>query len=248
MAASSALHRHTPTLEVRDARGLTLRQVAWYRAQAEQAAQRRVVLARCAASGRTWQHWDPRLFERLDQGETVTPSQSTLASLSGRGLLSESADAGWQLMLRGEAGQELEHWDSRDSHWQSVYDELLRPLRVREQVSGQAARVAERFTYAREDGLNRRGRLVRHDDDAGSRLITGYSLTGEERGETRHFLASLDLPDWPDTPDALLEPGEGATTTFVHGPLDQVLEQTDALGHRQAFHFTPGGELAGVQL
>ncbi|MDU9394294.1 RHS repeat-associated core domain-containing protein [Pseudomonas sp. zfem002] len=245
---SSSMHALTPDLAVIDSRHLPLRHVAYWRAAADQSAQGRVTLGRHDPARQSHTQWDPRLFERLQRRQGVAPSQATLLSLSGRRVLSESADAGWQLSLPGEAGQVVEHWDSRESHWQTEHDELLRPVQVREAASGQPPRIAERFSYARDVGLNRRGRLVRHDDDAGSRLLDGYSLLGQISSETRHFLAALDLPDWPETPDALLEPGEGATTTFVHGPLDQVLEQTDALGHRQAFHFTPSGELAGVQL
>ncbi|MFJ4375067.1 RHS repeat domain-containing protein [Pseudomonas japonica] len=242
------MHALTPDLAVIDSRHLPLRHVAYWRAAADQSAQGRVTLGRHDPARQSHAQWDPRLFERLQRRQGVAPSQATLLSLSGRRVLSESADAGWQLSLPGDAGQVVEHWDSRESHWQTEHDELLRPVQVREAASGQPPRIAERFSYARDVGLNRRGRLVRHDDDAGSRLLDSYSLLGQISSETRHFLAALDLPDWPETPDALLEPGEGASTTFAHSPLGEVLEQTDALGHRQLFRFTPSGELSALTL
>ncbi|MFD2641953.1 RHS repeat domain-containing protein [Pseudomonas japonica] len=251
MSAPSAVHRHTPVLRSQDARGLPARRVDYHRAATEPAV-RRVSLSRHDAAGQMLQQWDPRQFERLDQGEQPGPCQRTLRSLSGRTLLDQSSDGGWQLLLAADAGPVSEQWDSRTSHWHTEYDELLRPVLIRESASGQSPRSAERFAYARERRTaNCRGRLVRHDDDGGSRLVTGYGLGGQVRRETRHFLTALDLPDWPATPadrDELLEPGDGATTVVIHGPLRQVLEQTDALGNRQSLRFTPNGELAGLRL
>ncbi len=245
MASASALHRHTPVLAVRDARDLPLRQVAWCRVAAEQAVARRVTLMRHDGASQECRQWDPRLFEALQQDGAVASNQRNLASLSGRPLLTESTDSGWQLVLPGDAGQAAESWDTRGSHWRTLFDERLRPLRIEESAAGQATRVSTGFTYATEAGLNRRGRLVRQDDDAGSRLIDGYDLTGQVRGETRHFLAALDLPDWPD---AVLEPGDGASTLFIHGPLQELLSRTDAMGNRQCYRFNLGGELTHLLL
>ncbi|MCU1724401.1 RHS repeat-associated core domain-containing protein [Pseudomonas sp. 5P_5.1_Bac1] len=249
----SATHLHTPDLNVGDSLGRPLRQVAYCRDTPEQTAERRVTLSRYDAAGQWSRQWDPRLFERLDQGDSVAPGQALLSSLSGNPLWLESADAGWRLTLFGDAGQSLENWDSRDSHWQTDYDERLRPVLIRETTAEQPARAAERFSYggAEASADNRCGRLLRHDDEAGSRLIPGYSLGGAEQGEIRLFLADLDLPDWPAATgerDALLEPGDGAHTTFLHGPLGEVLEQTDALGNRHSSRFNLAGELASITL
>ncbi|MFD2641954.1 RHS repeat domain-containing protein [Pseudomonas japonica] len=237
-------HTLTPDLSVIDCRHLPLRHVGYSRAAADQPVQRRVTLSRHDLTRQSRRDWDPRLFERLDQGSEASPNQLALSSLSGRPLLGESSDAGWLLTLPGEAGQATQRWDSRASHWHTEHDELLRPVLTRESTAGQAPRVAERFTYARQPGRNGRGRLVRHDDDGGSRRVDAYSLSGQEQRQTRHFLASPDLPDWPVAcadRDALLEPGKGAATTCVHGPLQDVLEQTDALGNRQVLRFTADG-------
>ena len=251
MAEASALHRHTPVLAAHDARGLPLRQVAYCRSTAQQMAVRRITLTRQDVTAQARRQWDPRLFEGLEQDGAVQPSQRSLTSLSGRPLLGESTDAGWQLMVPGDAGQTAESWDTRGSHWHTLFDERLRPTQVRESAEDQPTRIGIRFTYATEAGSNCRGRLVRQDDDAGSRLVSGYSLGGLERGEIRHFLASLDLPDWPQAlaeRDALLEPGEGAPTRFSYDPLGQRLEQTDVLGNRQVFRFNLAGEQAGSRL
>lgn len=237
MPATRQVHHRTPALTAHDARALVVRQVAYCRADVLQAAEARINLARIDVNGQCHRQWDPRLF----QNDNPLPSQQTLTSLSGRSLSSESRDAGWRLSLPGEAGHASETWDIRGSHWQTEYDDLLRPVLVREN----ATRVAERFTYSGDSNLNQRGRLVRHDDNAGSQLIDSYNLTGQEQRQTRHFLVSLDLPNWPDAP---LEPGDGASTLFHYSPLGELLERTDALGNRERSRFTHGGELAESNL
>ncbi|WP_311985816.1 RHS repeat domain-containing protein [Pseudomonas bharatica] len=115
---------------------------------------------------------------------------------------------------------------------------------IHETAAGQPGRVAERFTWSTVAGSNRRGRLVRHDDEAGTRLIKGYSLTGLEQEETRYLLPTLDLPDWP----AELDPDSAANSTLRHSPQGEVLERTDALGNRERSRLNLSGELAASSL
>lgn len=247
------LHSHTPQITAVDPRSLAVRRVDYHRGETAGAAEARITLSRHAPGARQVRQWDPRLSARLGLGEAVTPNQHSLYSLSGLALLSDSVDGGWQLNLFGEAGQAVQRWDGRGSNWLNAYDEQIRLLTVREQAPEQTLRLAECFTWggAWEVAGNHCGRLLRHDDDAGCRLLTGYSLNGQLQGETRHFLTDLDLPDWPAAVaerNALLEAGEGAHTAYRHGPLDDLLEQTDALGNRQVFRFNRLGELAGLTL
>lgn len=241
---SGSVHVHTPRLQALEGRGLPVREVDYHRAQAGQGAERQVTLSRFDASARQRRQWDARQSERLGS------SQRQVESLSGTLLLSESPDAGWSLILPGDAGQVMERWDTRGSHWLSGYDERLRLLVVSERVGGEPVRVCERFAYG-EAGSNRRGRLVRHDDNAGSRLFMAYSLVGQASAQVRHFLRALDLPDWPESlaeRDALLESGAGAASAVSHGPLEDVLAQVDALGHCQRFTFDLAGQLATLTL
>ena len=247
---NGSVHTHTPRLKAFDSRRLALREVDYHRAEPGPGAERRITLSRHDPAARHHVQWDARLFEHIGQGAQA--SQRQLSSLTGRVLLDESTDSGWQLVLLGDAGQTCERWDTRGSHWQTAFDTCVRPLWIREQAAQGTPRVAERFTYAVEAGANGRGRLCRHDDEAGSRRVTGYSLNGEERSETRRFLATLDLPDWPEDAtarDALLEPGAGADTTFVYGPLaGQRLESIDARGNRQVFRHALNGKLSSLTL
>ncbi|MBL0846036.1 RHS repeat protein, partial [Pseudomonas mediterranea] len=59
------------------------------------------------------------------------------------------------------------------------------------------------------------------------------------------------MPDWPASEadrEALLEPGDGALSTWRLGPLGDVLEQVDARGNRQRQVLTRDGRLSSSQL
>lgn len=245
------MHAQTPHLTVVDPRGLAVRVLDYHRDTPGAQAQLRVRHARFDARGRQVELRDPRLWCVPQAPANLT----NVHSLSGQVLASEGVDNGLGCSLPNEAGRVVRQWDGRGSQRTLVYDELLRPVAVFEQLAGRPSLCSERHTYA--DGSaehaahNRCARLLRHDDPAGTRDCSGFSLTGEASRERRRFLASGDWPDWPqdaDARDALLEPGEGAVTTWRHGPLGQVLEQTDAGGHRQFFGSNLSGELSQVRL
>ena len=247
------MHAHTPHLTVSDPRGLTVRSVDYCRVVPGSLAELRVQHARFDARGRQVEQRDPRLWALPQAPANLT----AVHSLSGQVLASEGVDDGMGCSLSNEAGQVVRQWDGRGSQRVLAYDELQRPVAVFERLAGQPLLCSERHIYA--DGsaehaaYNRCGRLLRHDDPAGTHQGVAFSLTGEASSECRRFLASNEWPDWPETVDArdaLLEPGEGASTDWRHGPLGEVLEQVDAGGHRQRFTFNLSGELRqiGVQV
>ncbi len=245
------MNAQTPHLTVSDPRGLTVRSVDYCRSVSGAAAESRVHHALFDAPGRLVEQRDPRLWA-LPQAPA---NLATVHSLSGQVVSSDGVDNGFGCSLRGAAGQVVQQWDGRGSQRRVEYDALLRPVAVFERLAEQAWQCSERFVYA-DDGAdhgqhNRCGRLLRHDDPAGTCHWPDFSLTGEASHERRRFLDSVDWLDWPvdlNARDALLEPGEGASTGWRHGPLGEVLEQTDAAGHRQAFHTNLSGELQQVRL
>lgn len=252
---SAALHHRTPTLQVLESRGLPVRHIGYHRASADDRAQARITRRTHDAAGRVSAQWDPRLLARLEAGEPVTTNMTTLYSLSGLPIVSDSVDAGRKLCLFADTGLPANQWDSRQTHWQTEYDELLRPVIIKETAAGTSERVAERYEYgaASSDAATRNqcGRLIRHDDAAGSRSIAEYSLAGKTLSETRRFLTSLDEPDWPESQtarDVLLEIGDGETSHWNHGPLGDVFDQTDARGHRQRFMYSVAGEVVQASL
>ncbi|MDD2046169.1 RHS repeat domain-containing protein [Pseudomonas putida] len=137
----------------------------------------------------------------------------------------------------------------------SVRDALLRPTLLYQRASGHSPRAAQRIEYApvnAEHALhNRCGRMIRHDDGVGNQQITDYGLAGQSLQEQRRWLRTSDLPDWPEHQadrDALLEPGQVATTVSVISPLGDVISQTDASGNQRLLNYTMSGLLNGISL
>ncbi|MCP1518364.1 insecticidal toxin complex protein TccC [Pseudomonas migulae] len=253
--ASSYAHTGTPTMVVSDARGLLLRTVQFHRREAVDPVDTRVTQQGFDAVGRLTASRDPYLFDLAHTDASAPFNLSQVTSLSGGALMTDSVDAGWRVALPGDAGQPLDHWDSRGSHSLTEYDELLRPVAVRECGQEVAEHTLERFTYAdagAESAVrNLCGQPIRHDDPAGTVHIGNLSITGNVLSHTRKFLTGTDAADWPADlagRDALHEPGDGATTAYTFAPGSELLSQTDAFGNVQAFAYTLAGQLENTRL
>jgi len=254
-ATSSNANTGTPTLQVSDARGLLVRTVQFHRREAADPVDTRVTHQRFDAAGRLVGSRDPYLFDLARVDETVPFNLNQIMTLSGVPLSTRSVDAGWRVVLNGEAGQLVESWDGRGSHSLTEYDELLHPVAVRECGREVAEHTLERFTYAgvgaEYAAHNLCGQLIRHDDPAGTVHVRDLSLFGSVLKQTRQFLISTDPPDWPVEVagrDALHEPGDGATTSYVYSATADPLRQTDAFGNVQAFAYTVAGQLKNTRL
>ncbi len=245
-----ALCADTPTLTVFDARGLMVRQVAYHRSLKERTLTERVTQHRYDAAGRLMSSIDPR----LSATPGMSPNLVASYSLSGRVLHTDSVDAGWQVNWYGAAGQVLQTIGACGTRTRTEYDGLLQPTAIHEKMQGGKERCVERFTYGTHDDTanNRQGRLIRHDDPAGTREIKSYSLTGAVQHEARGLLPDVTLPDWPkkeEERDKQLERqynGEKAQyyeTHWTHNALGEILEQTDAQGNRQSWAYYLSGEL-----
>jgi insecticidal toxin complex protein TccC len=234
-----SVHHATPTLTVMDPRGLAVRGVGYWRAAVGQTPRPRVTRQVFDAAGRGVEQWDARL---------PVPALGHGFSLTGTVLATDNVDAGWRVLLLGQAGETLSQWDSRGSRQDFEYDTSLRPTAVLEQARGEAGRVVERFEYggAQVGPGNPCGRLIRHDDPAGTRHMPEYDLLGLAQSEISHFLTELDTPDWPldeSARDALLESGVGLETRWVYDPVGDLLSLVDAGGHRRRFGYTVAGQL-----
>jgi insecticidal toxin complex protein TccC len=246
-----SIQRYTPTLTVADPRSRPVRSVAYCRGAEAAAAEVRINRSVYDPAGHVVAAWDPRLF----QEGTALANLREVRTLSGSVVASSSVDAGLRVSLFGEAGQALQSWDGRGSRRWVQYDEQLRSLAVFEQAMDGEAICAERLGYGTSDQAaaddNQCGRLIRHDDPAGTQRFAEFGLHGAALEQTRHFLIDLTLPDWPEPiagRDRMLEPGEGATTRSQVNAAGDVVKQTDAKGHRQLFHQTLDGQLREVRL
>lgn len=252
-ALTMGMHHKTPGLSVVDPRGLPIRSVDYRREVEGEPTQARITRTFHDAAGRAVEQWDPRLWA-LKQEEPLTPANlTTVFSLSGNALFTDSVDAGWQLTLSGLGNEVLLEWDSRDTRRKIEYDDLLRPVSVFEQGGTEPSRCVERMEYGDPDhgDQNQCGQLIRHDDSAGTVLFEAFSITGQCVKQVRHFTQDPVAPDWPQLEvdrQRLLEPGEGAASTWNFGPLNDVLEQVDAKGNRQAFSLTLDGRLRETRL
>lgn len=245
----------TPRLIAVDPRFLPVRSVDYCRALEREPAQSRINRSLFDPAGRVVKQWDPRLWA-LQQDDAATPANlSTVHTLSGDVLLANSVDAGWQLDLPGLASESLRGWDSRGTQREVVFDNLLRPVAVFEQAGGQPRTCVERMQYGApgqgQQAFNQYGQLIRHDDPAGTLLLASFALTGQNLALSRRFCLDGAMPDWPASEadrEALLEPGDGALSTWRLGPLGDVLEQVDARGNRQRQVLTRDGRLSSSQL
>ncbi|WP_414911348.1 RHS repeat domain-containing protein [Pseudomonas sp. IT-P44] len=240
---------------VSDARGLLLRTVQFHRREAVDPVDTRVTQQGFDAVGRLTAGRDPYLFDLAHTDASAPFNLSQVASLSGGALMTDSVDAGWRVFLQGAAGQPLEHWDGRGSHLLTEYDELLRPVAVHEYGREVAEHTLERFTYAdasaESAARNLCGQPIRQDDPAGTVYVRHLNITGNVLSHTRKFLTGTDAPDWPADVagrDALLEPGDGATTAYTFAPGGEPLSQIDAFGNVQAFAYTLAGQLKDTRL
>lgn len=247
-------HANTPAIQVRDPRGLPVRSVAYHRRDASSTVESNVTQQIYDAAGRALQSRDPRLFLQHQLDPSAPANQSHVFSLSGSPLLSENTDAGWRLSLIAADGVSLEGWDQKRNHRRTDIDTLRRPEAIFEHAENELEHCTERFTYGdepKEVANNRRGRLIRHDDTAGTLLFAQFSLTGLPSQCSRAFCADPAWAvNWPGTQaerDQFLEENSAATLC-TYNAVGELISQTDALGNRQTLLQDRAGQLREIGL
>ncbi|WP_248744428.1 MULTISPECIES: RHS repeat domain-containing protein [unclassified Pseudomonas] len=245
-----SLHINTPRVSVVDPRGLPVRTVDYCRTVEGGPVDLRINRTLHDPAGNAVKHWDPRLW--LSQaGDPLTPANLTqVFVLDASVIRSDSVDAGTQIELKGLATQTVLGWDSRQTLREIEYDNLLRPVTIFEEGTGEPRRCVERLTYGHpgsgDQSHNQYGQLIRHDHPAGSVLFGAFAISGLCTEDTRHFTLEPLTPHWPEQEAdraRLWEPGAGATSRWRHGALGDVLEQTDARENRHTFALTVDGRL-----
>jgi len=247
------MHRHTPTLSVVDPRRAVVREIAYHRRSDNQIPEARITQHIYSTPNRVSYSRDPRLFARFEGDKSTPANQTTITTLTGQPLLSESLDAGWRVSLYGAARQRLEDWDQKLNHLRMSYDCSLRPEGVFESATGEEQRTAC-FAYGDDSQEsarhNRCAQLIRHDDGAGTQHFSEFSLFGACLQQTRRFLAQVQLPDWPVSEterDKLLEP-QGALTQIGFNSVGESVCLVDALGNEQNQRQSVAGELLETRI
>lgn len=251
----SSLHHHTPTLTVHDPRGLAVRSVSYHRRAVLEQPQARIHRQVYDARGYLRQQWDPRLCALHAADPGVSPNSSHDYSLTGQVLKTVSVDSGTRCNLLGSAGQVLMHWDGKSACQRHEYDGLLRQVAVYEQAADEVIeRCVERMTYGRMSpehvARNACGRLVRHDDPAGTVFHDHYAVGGHVATQRRRLRLNGETTHWTESVterDAQLQ-AQTFTTTWQYDALGQVLEQTDARGNRQLSRYGEDGALINSAL
>lgn len=219
---SPSVHWRTPTLSAHDPRGLPVRTVAYLRAVVDAEVQCQTSRQCYDPHGRLIEQYDPRLPE---------PCLTTAYRLDGERLRVDSVDSGWRVNLPGLANEVLQRHDQRGKQWRYRYDPMMRLIAVTENAQDDV----ERYSYAdhnADPGHNLRGELSESADPGATVVVDGYNLHGKALGETRTL--------------------SGETAAFItrmdfdaHGNVVQV---TDAGGHRQRSSYDVAGQLSRVSL
>ena len=220
---NASVHSRTPSLAVIDGRGLPIRQVAYLRTVAGEPPEALVTRQQHDVAGRLVAQHDPRL---------PIANATTVYTLDGAAVLTDSVDSGRRHVLAGLAGEPLQRWDERGHHWRSTFDSQLRVVAM--ELSGNGQNQLDTFAYAEgaESAThNRRGKLIQQVDPSGSLDIRCYAFTGQPLEETRTF-----------------HDGAAFTSKHVFSPLGVVLEQTDAGGHCRRSRYSLAGHLKQVDL
>ena len=260
---------NTPTVTVLDNRGLTARDIAYRRhPDTPDVTTERITRHRYDARSFLTQSTDPRLH---DAGRA---NFSYRTDLAGSVVRSRGVDNGTIITLNDAAGRPFiavsnisSDGDGTEDKSQAVtrtwqYEDTAlpgRPLSITEQVTGEAARITERFVYAgntaAEKKLNLAGSCVSHYDTAGLTQTDSVALTGVPLSVTRRLMKDADNPDvvadwqgedtsaWNDLLD-----GETYTTLTTADATGAVLTTTDAKGNMQRMAYDVAGLLSGSWL
>lgn len=265
---STSLFCNTPTVTVLDNRGLTVRDLAYYRhPDAPEVTSERITRHQYDVRGFLIQSSDPRLYT------TGLANFSYLTDLAGNVLRTQGVDNGITVALNDAADrpsmtvsnictaddgtEDLSQAVTRT--WQYENTGLPgRPVSVTEQVTGEDARITDRFVYAgnsaEETSLNLAGQCVSHYDTAGLIQTDSIALTGVPLSVTRRLLKDADNPDsvadWQDDAAAwndMLD-DEAYTTLTTTDATGAMLTTTDAQGNMQRVAYDVAGLQSGSWL
>ncbi|EOC9367802.1 RHS repeat-associated core domain-containing protein [Enterobacter asburiae] len=264
-----SLYSNTPAIIVCDNQGLTVRTLAYHRhPDTPNSTDERITRHRYDARGFLMQSADPRLH---DAG---LANFAYVATLSGAGLRTQSADAGTGVTLSDAAGRPcLSVSNIRTSEngtedrsqtvtrsWQYEGAALPgRPLSITEQTPDGVSRITERFVYAgssdAEKERNLAGQCVSHYDTAGLLQTDCVALIGVPLSTTRRLLKDAGNPytlaDWQGADASAwndLLATEMYTTLATTDATGAVLTTTDAKGNVQRVTYDVAGLLSGSWL
>jgi insecticidal toxin complex protein TccC len=209
------------------------------------------------ADGRLVWAADARLVAAW-RGREGAKSHSTVYSLLGQALASQSADAGPRWRVPDVEGRELLVRDGRGLVLATDYDAIGRPTSVTLTEPEDEARTVEAYVYGDQHGALERpadgnlvGELRRVFDESGMHEFEGYDLGGRPLGVVRRYAADPERPpDWKAaaaTPDSAALEDRTWRSTQRHDARGLLVGATDAAGGSCRWRYGPAGLLESIE-
>ncbi|ELA9298408.1 RHS repeat-associated core domain-containing protein [Vibrio parahaemolyticus] len=266
---NTSLFSNTPSVTVLDNRGLSVRYIAYYRHPNEPTTtQTRITHHQYDTRGTLKQSADPRLHL---SGQA---NFHYLTDLTGHVLRTQGVDNGTSVSLSDAAGRVFiavsnisTAADGSEDKSQAVtrtwqYEEASlpgRPLSITEQVTGETARITERFVYASnteaEKAQNLAGQCISYYDTAGLVQTGSIALTGVALSAIRRLLKDADNPDvvadWQGGGASVWNEqlsNENYVTLTTTDATGTVLTTTDTKGNVQRVAYDVSGLMSGSWL
>lgn len=242
MSKTAQLYQSTPTISVLGNTGEQVRQLSYYRSEADVKTSLRIQLQRFDGRGHLKALFDHRFSESyLDKPGGAIANYEQRTSLSGSPLQTFSVDAGMQTGLHDARGNPLFGIDSRGSEQEYGYDTVGRPIARYEQLNQQEKRFVESFEYGdqRNKGINGINRLIQHTDSAGLEVIGAYNFQGQLLSQRRYFADSKSQQPLEET---------FYETHWRYNALGQLLNQTDAAGNQCGVVYDVAGQVKSTLL
>ncbi len=247
-SSSAALFKGSPTISVKDNRGLAVRTVQYNRTTVTDKLDCLITRSTYNAIGQLKSSSDPRLFEKgID-------NISQINNLSGQALHIDSVDQAWNLVLTDIEGVPHKEWEEGGVARRYEYNkEFHRPTAAYDIKNG-LEQVTNRFIYGTTSdvGMNLNTQVIRHYDNAGLLVIDSICLTGQVLTQSRQLLSSsISLSDWQGTIEtkwqSKLEPTV-YTTNCSYDALGGLLTQVDANKNQQRHEYDVAGLLKASYL
>lgn len=253
---SQSLYSKTPSVTVRDNRGLAVRDIVYHRhPDSPDTTDERITHHQFDARGFPSQSADPRL------SASGLVNFVYLSDLNGTALCTQSADAGTTVALSDAAGRAI----LRVSNIGAENDRSAAVTRTfqyePESLPGrllsitEQGKISERFVWggvsSDEQSHNLADQLVSHYDPAGLLSTNSISLNGVPLSVTRQLLPDGAEADWQGADASAwndLLSGESYITTSTVDAAGNVLTTTDAKGNIQRVAYDVVGLLKGSWL
>ncbi|WP_434525946.1 RHS repeat protein [Photorhabdus asymbiotica] len=254
-----AIFANTPTINVQDNRGLTIREINVHRTSASGDADIRITRHQYDTHGHLSQSIDPRLYAAMQTDRSVKPNFTWHYDLTGNLLRTESVDAGQTVRLNDIEGRPILTKTATGIIQTRQYEASSLPgrlLSISEQEAWETTpHVTELLIWAKntpeEKNRNLAGQCVNHYDSAGLIRLESRSLTGTVLSQTRQLLADDQAANWINDNEAANQSRLDKQTYTTQSTFDTtgaLLTQTDAKGNIQRLAYNVAGQLKGSKL